>query len=199
MRLAFLTLSLTLIMSLFAGEALCGANAGARAWLSWDPRGPSCDLPVMPSGQVYLYVQLGDIVGLGGCEFLLMGGTVSPPWGDICHEFVSGEHPSGVGEDCTWMMRGTQVVGVDDMDVNYWFVAFATENECSPCGTGNVARLLVDFDACEGDLPTGFCLEHVRVTDCTATIDILPVTCDAMVLDPGGHWNCPCSFEDSKR
>ena len=195
MKISTIVLSLAAVMTLFPGSACCGDNAYGRAWLSWDPAQPSCNYSIMPTGQVYLYVQLGDIVGLRGCEFILLSGTAGPPWGTICHEFVLGEHPSGSGDDCTWIMRGTQVLGIDQLDADSWYVAFCSESECCQCETGNIARVLVDFSGCDGELPTGFCLIYVKVTDCSAVLDYLQVTSDAMILDPGGYWNCPCSFE----
>jgi len=36
-----------------------GANVNAKAWLSWDSTSVVCDLPEMPTGQKWLYVQVG--------------------------------------------------------------------------------------------------------------------------------------------
>jgi len=166
-----------------------GANSGAKAWLSWDSTSVVCDLPVMPAGSTWVYVQLGDMQGFFGCEFTVWW---EPYWpsGAGCYEFVRDEHPSGSGGNCTWMMRGQQAEGISVVDQHSWVDAFAGD-QCSNCSTGNVARFLLDFSSCSGNVPGRICLEYVQVNDCSFAMDALTVIGSVTVLGGVGV-QCPC-------
>ena len=181
--LSFLVLSTT---------ACGGANPDGTAWLSWDINEVVCDLDTMPAGFTWLNIQLGNISELAGCEFILKWAPPGPP-GSTCFEFTLGEHPSGFGELCTWLMRGNQVEGVDLSDDHSWLIAFAG-NECNTlCSGGNVARVMIDFNGCAGNPEGRFCLEYVKVTDCSSIIEVLSIIGSVTVLGGQGV-ECPCGF-----
>ena len=174
-------------LALFSSLAFAGSNAGGTAWLSWSGNfaAPMVDLSPMPTGTMFLYVQLGNLVQLAGCEFLLYWDPPGPMFSG-CYEFSVGSHPSGSGTVCSWLMRGGQVEGVNLYDDNSWLVAFAGD-ECNVyCTSGNVARVLYDFSFCFADIPGIFCLQYIKVTDCNAVIDNLMVTGDATILSGDG-------------
>ena len=62
-----------LLLLLSSTAAFGGANYQGRAWLSWNANWsvPEADLAVMPTGTQFLYVQLGELNELAGCEFEL--------------------------------------------------------------------------------------------------------------------------------
>ena len=167
-----------------------GENPNGIAWLSWDIEEVICDLDTMPTGFVWLCVQLGNISELAGCEVILEWMPPGLP-GSRCVEFVYGEHPSGFGDQCTWLVRGNQVEGINVSDDTQWFTAFVGD-ECNvSCSTGNVARALFDFGGCVGDTPAWFCTQYVKVTDCSALVDFLTIMSEAAVLGASGV-ECPC-------
>jgi len=182
-----------LLLAFLPVDSSAGLNAHARATLSWDPDLPSCDWLVMPEGQISLYVQLLDIVELAGCEFSLTWHPEIPP-SPHCYEILLREHPSGTGNDCTWLMRGEQVLGMDVRGDNYWDIAFAAYECDSVCSRGNVARMVVDVSGCQGDVGGWFCLHYLKVTDCAAYLDVLRVNDDALVLSGEGAGSCPCGW-----
>ena len=169
-----------------------GANPSGTAWLSWDINEVVCDLDTMPTGFTWLYIQLGNINELAGCEFLLMWAPPGPP-GSRCFEFVLGEHPSGYGELCTWLMRGSQVEGINLYDHSSWLTAFAGDECDTVCSSGNVARVMIDFGGCTEDKSSWFCLQYVKVCDCSAVIDILTVMSSAALFGGVGA-DCPCAI-----
>jgi hypothetical protein len=178
-----------------ATTAFGGANYQGRAWLSWNANwtNPVSDLTSMPTGTQFIYVQLGELNELAGCEFELRWYPPGPAF-SACYEFSVGSHPSGSGTNCSWLMRGGQVEGLNMADDDEWNVAFAGDECNTVCSSGNVARALFDFSFCFQDIPGYFCLEYVKVTDCAAVIDILVVIDDARILGGPGH-DYPCSFE----
>jgi len=166
-----------------------GANSGAKAWLSWDSTSVMCDLTEMPAGPTWVYVQLGDMVELSQCEIEVFWNHVGS-FQNGCYEFVTGTHPSGTGSDCTWMIRGQQLE-IHNIATEYsWYVVSAAE-ECSTCGTGSVAKFLLDFSSCTGDTPGRICLQLVRVADCSGLVDLPPRAGSLSVLGGVGV-ECPC-------
>ena len=171
-----------------------GANWDAEAWLSWDSTRIVCDLTVMPIEPTPIYVQLNGLVQTTGCEIYLLWLPPGPPETG-CYEFLSGTHPSGQGDDCLWVMRGDQVEGANVCSENReWYVAFQSE-VCSTCETGNVARMLIDFGSCGGDVPGQLCLAAVRLYDCAAEMDVANCIGSATVLGGVGV-ECPCGDWD---
>jgi hypothetical protein len=180
---------------LFSSTAQGGANYQCRGWLSWGSNwtNPVSDLFPMPTAAASLYIQLGELHELAGCEFELRW---QPPGSvfSACYEFVEASHPNGSGTYCAWLMRGRQIEGMNESSDSYWRVAFAS-NECNMfCSSGNVARVLLDFNYCGGDVPGCFCLEYMKVTDCSAVIDMVVVIGDARILGGPGY-GYPCSYE----
>jgi len=186
------TLLVAVVVAIVAIPATlhAGANSGAKAWLSWDSTSVVCDLPEMPTGPTWLYVQLGDVTDLTACEFDLKWLPLGAP-GSGCYEFLSGEHPSGSGDDCTWMMRGSQVEGMNDHGDGYWGIAFAGD-ECSTCGTGNVARMLLDFSSCYGGASARLCLQYVILYDCSGGRDAGMFAIGSATILGGAGAECPC-------
>jgi hypothetical protein len=190
-RVVWLPLMLSLVI--LPTVARCGANPYGTAWLSWDINEVICDLDTMPTGFTWLYIQLGNIGELRGCEFLLMWAPPGIP-GSRCFEFVDGEHPSGIiGGHCIWLMRGSQVEGVNLADDFSWLIAFAGDECNAVCSSGNVARVMIDFAGCTEDMASWFCLQYVKVTDCSAVIDVLTVMSDAALFGGVGA-DCPCEL-----
>ena len=183
MKKGLLVTTVFFALVLLTSSAFAGSNTGGTAWLSWNGNWttPMVDLSPMPGGTMFLYIQLGNLVQLAGCEFLLLWEPPGPMFSG-CYEFSVGSHPSGSGTNCAWLMRGGQVEGVNLYDDYSWVVAFAGD-ECNVvCASGNVARALFDFSFCFADIPGIFCLQYVKVTDCNAVIDLLTVTGDATIL-----------------
>lgn len=191
-------LGVSILMLVFCSSmAFAGANPSGTAWLSWSGNiaAPDYDLETMPTGTMFLYVQLGNMVQLAGCEFLLLWAPPGPVFSG-CYEFSVGAHPSGSGTICTWLMRGGQVEGVNLYGDDYWEIAFAGDECNTVCATGNVARVLYDFSMCFADIPGIFCLQYLKVTDCQAVIDVLTVIGDATILGGEGvEYPCEVATE----
>jgi hypothetical protein len=186
-----------LMLVLCSSMAFAGANPSGTAWLSWSGSwtSPVTDLAPMPTGTMFLYIQLGNLTQLAGCEFLLMWAPPGPMFSG-CYELSVGAHPSGSGTNCGWLMRGGQVEGVNLIDDHSWLIAFAGDECNTVCASGNVARALFDFSFCFDDIPGIFCLQYVKVTDCQAVIDVLTVTGDATVIGGVGvQYPCEISTE----
>jgi len=181
-------LTVALILALLPGAA--EADGSPEAWLSWDSAGVVCDLPEMPTGPTWLYVQLRNVTGLYTCEFALHWRAQYPSFSG-CYEFVTSDHPSGSGGDCTWMMRGSQAEGMNIHGDGYWDLAIAGD-ECSTCDSGNLARVLFDFSSCAGDVSGHFCLEYLKIADCGWGHESAVVIGSAMV-EGGVGAECPCS------
>jgi hypothetical protein len=88
-------------------------------------------------------------------------------------------------------MRGGQVEGVNVFDDHSWLVAFAGDECNTVCTGGNVARVLLDFGSCGGDIPGVFCLKYLKITDCAAVKDIPTETGDVTVIGGQGVQD-PC-------
>ena len=113
-------------------HCIAGSNENAVAYLSWSPDSVVADLTEMPTGSTYLYVRLEGVEDLSGCEFeVIWSPSGSPLFG--CYEFVSGQHPSGVGTNCGWLMRGAQIEGMNSNTDSSWVVAFASDESDSVC------------------------------------------------------------------
>ena len=167
--------------------AIAGENPDGTARLNWSSNYAAAaddDLEIMPSGTVFLYVQLDNLVSIAGCEFLLLW---DPPGAMFsgCYEFSVGSHPAGTGTNCAWLMRGGQVEGYNSYDENSWLIAFAGDENNTVCTAGNVARALFDFSFCFADVPGKFGLAYVKVTDQYAVKDELTITGDATILGGG--------------
>jgi hypothetical protein len=184
----------TIFLWLFTGVCFAtavlalGANPNGTVWLSWNPDWAgetATDLTIMPTSARFLYIQLGNINELAGCEFLLLW----EPDGrerSGCYEFLIGAHQSGTYDDCTWMMRGSQIEGINEYSAYKWIVAFAG-NQCNNgCASGNVAKALFEFQFCEGDVPGIFCILYAKVADCSAKLNMITVVGDPSVLGGGG-------------
>ena len=109
--LLYLVVSFALSVSV-STKCIAGSNEDAVAYLSWSPTSIVSDLTEMPTGPTYLYIRLEGIEDLSGCEFELVWSPAGSPWSG-CYEFVSGQHPSGTGTNCAWLMRGSQVEGTN--------------------------------------------------------------------------------------
>ena len=177
------------------GAASGGANLSGTAWLSWSGtwHSPDSDLETFPSGTQYLYVQLGNLIEIAGCEFELRWYPPGSPFSG-CYEFAAGAHPSGSGTNCTWLMRGGQVEGVNMVDDRSWLIAFAGDEYNRVCSSGNVARALFDFSFCTGNTPGAFCLDYVKVTDSGAELDRLMIVGDATTLGGVSAQDYPCTI-----
>jgi len=191
--LALNLLGIAAVSSIWIGAASGGANLGVRARLSWvaDSASPQSDLVSMPQGTRYLYVQLLDLKELAGCEFELRWYPAGSSFSG-CYEFAGGDHPSGSGRNCLWLMRGGQVEGMNEWGEDNWKVAFAGDEPNRVCAAGNVARGLLDFSFCGHDLPGTFCLDYVKVTDPQAVLDRVTVVGDATVLGGVSAQYYPC-------
>jgi len=157
--------------------------------LSWDSTSVVCDLTEMPTSPTWLYVQLGGMAELSGCEFSLLWQPTGP-LGTGCYEFLAGEHPSGNGDDCTWMMRGSQVEGMNMHGEAHWNLSFVVD-ECSTCQTGNVARMLIQFGSCAWGAAGRFCFQYVKFSDCASVVHHATIVGSATVLS-GSDVYCPC-------
>jgi len=182
----------SLLLLFLPSIVLAGVNEGAVAYLSWSPTSVVADLAEMPAGPAYLYVRLEGVVDLSGCELELEWVPSGRPWSG-CYEFSSGQHPSGSGTSCAWLMRGSQVEGTNAVTDSSWVVAFASDETNSACSSGNVARVLFDFTFCSGDVPGTFCLTYVKLTDSAGRQDTLLVGGGATVL--GGDSSLVCEQE----
>jgi hypothetical protein len=134
----------------------------------------------MPTGTQYLYVRLEGVVDLAGCEFLLLWSPAGEQFSG-CYEMIAGQHPSGPPTSCTWLMRGSQVEGMNESSSNSWKVAFASDEPNDDCEDGNVARALFDFSLCGGSTPGWFSLAYVKVSDSDAEVDSVAISDTVMV------------------
>jgi len=152
-----------------------GSNPDVIAYLTWSPDSVVTNLTEMPSGTKYLYLRLDGVVDLAGCEFLLLWSPAGET-GSGCYEFISGQHPSGSGSDCSWLMRGSQVEGMNESASNSWKVAFAADESNRGCEEGNVARVMFDFSMCDSTVPGWFSPAYVLVSDSNAELDTVAVS-----------------------
>jgi hypothetical protein len=166
-----------------ADSAQAGANPNATAWLSWDQdwENPVAGLDTMPAGYQHLYFQLGNLNEYGAVEFLVKW-YPSGPWLSGCYQYAGWQGPAGAGDDCTWLVRSGGACVPEDHGDDYWEV-ICGYSECNTvCSSGNAARLVLDFNSCNGDTPGTFCILSLRITDCGAETDDPEVLGEATIL-----------------
>jgi len=181
MRKAFvLMLTVVAAFCLSPWQANAGKNLGGTAHLSWAMGERVADLEAVPeSGEVTLYVQLGGVSDVAGCEFEMTWLSM-----DGSYELIDRDYPVDNG-GCNWIMKlgpGEQLLApLDEVDGDMWKAAFAGPRP-SGCTSGNVA--VAKFKV--GDVPGRFCLSYLKVSDVYGQVDVLPVTGGATVLGGQG-------------
>ena len=171
-------------------------NQSAVAWLSWedDFEEPVKDLASMPSGFHYLYVQLGGLDELSGCE---LGVSWTPPANAAASCYaLFGSFPPGRPEDNRG--RGQGNGGTNDRGTSgsehgrsFWSEVFAFAECRTNCSDGNIARALFNFSHCTSAVPGRFKLEYCRVTDCQGRMTELEVVGNATILNRSSRRDAP--------
>jgi len=150
------------------GEVRAGENVDGIAELSWSADSVRSDLAEFPGSLVELYVRLEGVTEIRGCEFVLFWSQAGEEEPGVTISSVS--HPSG--EDCSWLMRGTQVVIPIQRFHRGVRVAFASSLPNDVCTEGNIAKIILDMSEARKE-PMRFAFAFLKVTDDQARPDYL--------------------------
>jgi hypothetical protein len=174
-------LAIVACLILVSSVAFAGRNYGGYANLTWVP-GNHVRYADQPLAVKNLYLRLEQIHEICGCEFgMSWGKDVGTP--DIgCFELIDVQAP--IGTDCNFLMRGTVIFGLKDVQMNRVDAAFAGSGWVSVCTGGQTARLPFDFSMCDPGDTGWFCLEYCKVTDHFGMIDWMTI----VLGNPG--WSC---------
>ena len=169
MKRSVIILAVAFAMLLTAGSVYAGRNAGGAANLTW-VLNDHVRYSDMPSGIKNLYLRLEGIVEVVGVEF---GMSWCPSATLGCFELIDVQAPTST--DCTYLMRGTVVFGLKDIQTYRVDAAFAGSDWVITCTGGQVARMPFDFSTCDPELGGGMNLEYCMVTDHFGQIDQMDV------------------------
>ena len=182
MKRSIVVLAVIACMILSSSVALAGRNAGGKANLTWVLSNHVRYMVMNPQTITNLYLRLEQIAEVVGVEYgMAWGMDVGTPYLG-CYELIDVQAP--VGTDCQYLMRGTVVFGLKDIQANRVDAAFAGSDWVITCTGGQTARMPFDFSMCDA-LDTGwFCLEYCMVTDHFGQIDDMEI----ILGNPG--WSC---------
>jgi hypothetical protein len=178
-------LAVVCVMLLASSSVYAGRNAGGAANLTWVLNN-HVRYSDMPSGVKDLYLRLEGISEVVGVEY---GMSWSPSATLGCFELIDVQAP--VSTDCTFLMRGTVVFGLKDIQTYRVDAAFAASNWVIACTGGQVAKMPFDFSTCSPTLGGVMNLDYCKVTDHFGQIDdmeVIPCWSSAYV-------NCPTGVE----
>ena len=169
------------------GHAPSSVNLLATAWLSWnqDCSSPQTNLDPLPQGSRFLYVQLGGLDELFGCEFCVCW---QPPlyWQSGPFEFK----PPGQTDDPVWeeAVAGQGDNGAESYEsseeqgAGFCRVAYSGRVCGKGFELGTIVRIGFDFGCYPTTAPMSFALEYVKVTDCSARVAEIKITGGASTL-----------------
>jgi hypothetical protein len=168
-------------MLLVSNVAIAGRNFGGYANLTW-VLSNHVRFTTLPGGTADLFLRLEQISEIAGCEFGMYWGkdVGDPDFG--CFELIDVTAPTGT--DCKYLMRGTVVFGMKNIQFGYVAAAFAGSRWVSVCTGGQTARMPFDFSFCDPSDTGWFCLQYCKVTDHFGMIDVMTL----INGDPG--WSC---------
>ena len=176
-----------------AGAAFAGNNAGASAYLSWNPLSQVTDTAASAANQLYVrYVAAaGHNLDFKGSEIDLIW---DPPGdGAGCFDHTGTTYKTSLTTTCTYLNRGSAVPVVTADDPNHFHVAWAdaVSQGFTSCSAGAGIQIAFETDTCAN--PAG-CL---TLTSCTL-LDTNNAVDPCQIANPsvtvaGGTSHCPAS------
>jgi hypothetical protein len=139
-------------VTLFGSTAtsVAGENAGAKAWLSWNPLMQVTD--TTPAATNNLYIRVTRDAGLS-----LLGAEIDLTWnpagdGAGCFDHIGTNYKTSAGTTCTYLNRGTTVPVVTADDPSHLHVAWANHAIVTGCTAGAIIQIQFETDTCEGPM-----------------------------------------------
>jgi hypothetical protein len=188
-------LLLSLGLLCLAGTAFAGANAGASAYLSWNPTSNVTDTNAGAMNNLYV-----RYVAATGQTLSFKGGEIDLIWnppgdGGGCFDHIGTSYKTSSGTTCTYLNRGNVVPVVTDDSPNHYHVAWASNSAFTGCTAGAGIQVQFETDLCAD--PRGcFNLTQALILDASNAVDVCAVMGPTATVG-GGIGFCATPVEPS--